>query len=652
MASYVEGGVTANNEIPTTPVQPPYVTGPPTDVDTTGTSVVAASAAVTVVAPLSPPIQPVSYVTASSQMASLQPALSALPTPPSPTVAPVFASVTPPAQPGMTPVVGATIECPPLVKQCIFNLLMARDMIKSSDVTQLIERNTELLQHEAVLVSQNHTLDQEVGQLRIENANFRRAKTVPTTNENASSYQQMVTKLTNELTDTLKRNSEYGKTIYQLTEENKQLTAKIAAKEKELSDLRSQFSEDEMARKKLESDLREKETTMSILRSELHSLQIDYIKQEEKAKQLRAENSVLVDRELRRKSEIASRMNEENITFQARQESAKPPVSPTPEPKAAVFLRSASALDANMRFDATHVKIPTAARKLLEGHQADINSVLYNLTGTLLVTGSTDKFIRVWDVATGVSKSVLGGSMQGINSVNISANDELVLGCSNDNIARVWTVNNGKLRHTLTGHTGKVYCGTFAENSRQVITGGYDRTLKVWDLVKGYCVRTIMCFSSCNDLCLCSSGMVISAHIDKGLRFWDVRNGQLEHIIDGLHQNHILSVCLSPDAKYSLSCGRDNVINLVDIGTFAKVATFRHDDFYAGVATKACFSPDGKYVASASTNGAIFVWNIGTKALEKILPPRTPTSAGCAINWNPLGHQVASSDKAVCVLWE
>jgi len=554
------------------------------------------------------------------------------------------------------------VECPPAIKQSVFSKLQARDLTQSKAFADIGRIFTEMLQREATLVERTASLEKEVAQLKAENESLRRAKNgtfTPQGTAEVDAYsQQVISKLRNDLTESYKRNADNARALFQLTADNKEQGAKIAQKDKEISDLKAKVAEDDAIKKKLEVDIHEKETTVGILRTELQCLQTDYIRLEELSKTLKRENADLVDRWLRKVDEEADKLDKEaskinESTTSLNQSGTETPKAPAPAPKPEVVLKPPSILDANQRPDTLVVKIPSGPRKLLEGHTEDINSLTYNMSGTLLVTGAADKVVRVWDVSSGTSKAVLSGSVQSVMGVSISANDDLVLGCSNDNSTRVWTVRDSRLRHTLTGHTAKVLCGTFADNSQKVVTGSHDRTLKVWDLVKGYCIRTIICFSSCNDLCLGSSGMVISAHLDKSLRFWDVRNGQLEHIIDGLHGNQVTSVCLSPNAKHALSCGRDNVIHMVDVGKFERVMSFRHDDFYCGpVATKACFSPDGQFVASVSINGSIFVWNTASGKIERIIPPRTQNSSGVAVSWNASGHQIATSDKNVCVLWE
>lgn len=67
--------------------------------------------------------------------------------------------------------------------------------------------------------------------------------------------------------------------------------------------------------------------------------------------------------------------------------------------------------------------------------------------------------------------------------------------------------------------------------------------LQVWGLERGYCLRTLMCHSSCNSLALTGDGsLVASGHFDGTLRFWDMRTGKQSHEVAGLHSQQITSV--------------------------------------------------------------------------------------------------------------
>ncbi len=91
-------------------------------------------------------------------------------------------------------------------------------------------------------------------------------------------------------------------------------------------------------------------------------------------------------------------------------------------------------------------------------------------------------------------------------------------------------------------------------SSLRAVSSGTDRTIKVWDLNKGYCLRTIMCHSSCNSVrCTRDEHLICSGHFDGTLRFWDIRSGKMANEVTGLHTQQICSVQIGTrDGKTSL----------------------------------------------------------------------------------------------------
>ncbi len=139
-------------------------------------------------------------------------------------------------------------------------------------------------------------------------------------------------------------------------------------------------------------------------------------------------------------------------------------------------------------------------------------------------------FSRLWDVSKG-EKEELRSSLTGANgavmSLDFDSGGNLLLAGSADFAARVWSVDDCRLRHTLTGHSGKVHAARFLDaggSSSRVCTGSHDRTLKVWDLRSRACTSTLFPGSIVNDL-VCLDQLVVSAHFDKKVRFYDVRRG-------------------------------------------------------------------------------------------------------------------------------
>jgi autophagy-related protein 16 len=167
----------------------------------------------------------------------------------------------------------------------------------------------------------------------------------------------------------------------------------------------------------------------------------------------------------------------------------------------------------------------------------------------------------------------------------------------------------------------------------------------VWDLGKGYCVRTVFCYSPCNAVAVVgeSTRMLCSAHADRRIRLWDLKTADPVAEIQDVQSKQATSLSWSPAWEYLvLTTAPDNTAQLIDLRNQKSAHTFRvrarafmfvpysfsHHCAHAhnthtqqppqgGVLSpQACFSADGNFVAAGSTSGGVYIWNTHTAALE------------------------------------
>lgn len=69
------------------------------------------------------------------------------------------------------------------------------------------------------------------------------------------------------------------------------------------------------------------------------------------------------------------------------------------------------------------------------------------------------------------------------------AQGNLIVSGSNDCKIKVWDADTGVCLRTLTGHDYLVRALSFDPRSGRLVSGSYDKTVKVWDLHSGKMVR-------------------------------------------------------------------------------------------------------------------------------------------------------------------
>ncbi|KAK2746942.1 Mitochondrial fission protein [Myotisia sp. PD_48] len=142
----------------------------------------------------------------------------------------------------------------------------------------------------------------------------------------------------------------------------------------------------------------------------------------------------------------------------------------------------------------------------LEAHVDEVTAL--HLRGDMLISGSSDKTLRQWDLVKGrcvQTLDVLWAAAQA--SSTMSAGDsawrptgrlpdasadfvgalqcfDAALACGTaDGMVRLWDLRSGQVHRSLVGHTGPVTCLQF--DDVHLITGSLDRSIRIWDLRTG-----------------------------------------------------------------------------------------------------------------------------------------------------------------------
>ena len=87
--------------------------------------------------------------------------------------------------------------------------------------------------------------------------------------------------------------------------------------------------------------------------------------------------------------------------------------------------------------------------KSLHGHNHFVSSLALNQDGTKLVSGSWDKTIRLWDVATSKTDAIFKGHTKDILCIGFSRDERLIFSGGMDNTLRYWNTR-GDLKYEKT----------------------------------------------------------------------------------------------------------------------------------------------------------------------------------------------------------
>jgi len=245
---------------------------------------------------------------------------------------------------------------------------------------------------------------------------------------------------------------------------------------------------------------------------------------------------------------------------------------------------------------------------VLVGHAACVRAVQFD--NAKLVSGSMDHTLKIWNLRTGACIRTLEGHSDGILCLNF--NDQILASGSVDSSIRVWNFSTGK-SFVLEGHRDWVNQVEIWDN--RLLSCSDDTTVKLWDLETRQCLRTfeghvgqIQSFAGSiskllipNNLSDPLMGKLITASLDSTLKVWDLATARCIQTLFG----HVEGVwCVAFDSLRIVSGAQDATIKIWDAESGSCLHTLMGN---CGVVNCLCLS-DTKII-SGNENGEIIIWD-------------------------------------------
>ena len=109
----------------------------------------------------------------------------------------------------------------------------------------------------------------------------------------------------------------------------------------------------------------------------------------------------------------------------------------------------------------------------------------------LIVSGSFDESVRIWDVRTWKCLKTLPAHSDPVSAVHFNRDGSLIVSSSYDGLCRIWDAASGQCLKTLIDDDNlPVSFVKFSPNGKYILAATLDNTLKLWDYSKGKCLKT------------------------------------------------------------------------------------------------------------------------------------------------------------------
>ncbi|KAH9459962.1 hypothetical protein MJO29_003917 [Puccinia striiformis f. sp. tritici] len=198
----------------------------------------------------------------------------------------------------------------------------------------------------------------------------------------------------------------------------------------------------------------------------------------------------------------------------------------------------------------------------------------------ILMTGSWDRTIRIWNVTKAETIQILNGHTRGIKCLQFDTN-KLISG-GMDNVLKLWNWRTGECIRTINGHNAPVTCLNF--DDQLLASGSADSTIRIWDFNTGagYVLRghqewvnTVKLdtkyFNFDDGLHSSSIGkiqsnrprklkLLYSGSDDGQIRIWNLASRETLKILVG-HVAQVQSLSLLPSSSSSIDLHQDFLIS-------------------------------------------------------------------------------------------
>lgn len=225
------------------------------------------------------------------------------------------------------------------------------------------------------------------------------------------------------------------------------------------------------------------------------------------------------------------------------------------------------------------------------GHMGAVGAVAFSKRRkNFFVSGSCDRTLKVWsldglpengnDIINLKAKAVVAAHDKDINSLAIAPNDNYVCSGSQDRTACIWRLPDLVSVVVLRGHKKGIWSVEFSPVDQCVLTSSADKTIKIWAISDGSCLKTFEGHTSSvlRASFITRGTQFVSCGSDGLLKLWTVKINECIATYDK-HESQVWALAVGQQTEMLATGGRDALINFWHDSTAAdKEEAFRKEE--------------------------------------------------------------------------
>ncbi|GAB0096310.1 pleiotropic regulator 1 [Sergentomyia squamirostris] len=299
---------------------------------------------------------------------------------------------------------------------------------------------------------------------------------------------------------------------------------------------------------------------------------------------------------------------------------------------------------------------PWKLYRVISGHLGWVRCAAVEPGNEWFATGSADRVIKIWDLASGKLKLSLTGHVSTVRGLAVSGRHPYLFSCGEDRQVKCWDLEYNKVIRHYHGHLSAVYSMALHPSIDVLATAGRDSTARIWDMRTKANIHTLTGHTNtvASVVAQTANPQIITGSHDSTIRLWDLAAGKSVCTLTN-HKKSVRSVVIHPSLYMFASASSDNIKQWrCPEGNFVQNLSG-----HSSIINCMAVNPDGVLV-SGGDNGTLHFWDWRTgynfqRAQAPVQPGSMDSEAGIfAMTFDQSGSRLitAEADKTIKVYRE
>lgn len=203
---------------------------------------------------------------------------------------------------------------------------------------------------------------------------------------------------------------------------------------------------------------------------------------------------------------------------------------------------------------------PWKMYRTISGHLGWVRCATVDASNEWFATGSADRTIKIWSVASGKLRLTLTGHVAGVRAIASSSRHPYLFSAGEDKTVKCWDLEQNKVVRSYHGHLSGVYALALHPTLNVLATGGRDSAVRIWDMRTRAQVLVLGGHRDAVNALISQKHdpQFASASVDSTVRLWDLAAGKTSCVLTN-HKRGVRALAANPSEFSFASVSADAI---------------------------------------------------------------------------------------------